>query len=157
MLDSTCSCWSGAEVDAFLLWSLLSFILFLWLSLQFIFFSLFRSLARILFLLFTSINQCLCLFLGLSLELRDHFIPIICAGLVSAGEFATHIYEMRFFLLSLLVLAVGGVEHKLFICKFQMGTVEVHCATLWLTVGDRDVNSVSLEYPLYFSCHLGNI
>jgi hypothetical protein len=38
-----------------------------------------------------------------------------------------------------------------------VGSLEVHCATLWLTVGDRDVNPVSLEHPLYFSCHLGNI
>lgn len=64
---------------------------------------------------------------------------------------------MRFLFLGLLVFAVGRVKHKLFVREFQMGAVEVHGATLWLTVRDCDVYSVSLKDPLYFSCHFGNI
>ena len=152
-LGSTCSCWCGAEVDAFLLSGLLSSLLVAWLFLDFIFFALFRPLVRGIF----CVNECLCLFLDLSFELRDNFVPIYCASLVSPGEFPAHIYEMRLLLLVLIILAVWRIEHELFIFKFQVRAVEVHSSTLWLSIGDSDINTVSLEDPLYFSCHFGNI
>ena len=33
----------------------------------------------------------------------------------------------------------------------------MNSSTLWLTVRYCDINAISLEDPLYFSCHFGNI
>lgn len=155
LLGITCSCWGWAEVDSFLLRGLLPFLLFAWLPLYLILFVFIRSLVRRIF--FACINKCLCLFLGLSFELRDNFIPIFCASLVSPFQFARHIYVMRLLFLGLFVFAVSWIENELFICKFKVRSVEVYSSTLWLTIGDRDINSVSLKDPLNFSCHFGNI
>ena len=121
------------------------------LLILFILFTFFRALVGGFFLAFS--KKRLSLFLSLSLELSHDFIPVLHAYLVGARQLPAHVDIVRFFFLSFIVFAIGRVQDKLFVRKFQMWTFKVHTTAFWLTIGDCNIKTICLEDSLDLSCH----
>ena len=116
-----------------------------------------RPALLLLLITFLGSLPCQRLLLSLLLYLSDYLLPLLVCLLVSPVLLPAYVDVVRFLLLGLLGVVVGGVEHVLLGGEFEVRPLEVLGTRLWLPVGDRDVHPEGrLQDTLDFSGQLGH-